>query len=698
MTVFCRKRILLFSLLIAVLVSGTAEAGGVVLALSGGGSRGLAHIGVIEVLQEEGIPIVGIVGTSMGAISGGLVASGYSPEELRRIFSEMDMANILTERVNPIYLPQGHKGPAPKGRISWITVTDEGKTQGPTGILSGVGVLEMFSDLVSRVEITRFDELPIPFAAVATDLETGEKVVLQSGNLAEAMRASMAIPALFAPWPMGDTKLVDGGIVSNLPVNTARELFPGYPVIAVDVSGKLRDDSEIRSVLDVVDQALNILTRRNVQEEIRNADLVLSPPVKGHAILDFSRAEEIMDDGRATALRQIGAIRSIAADAPPPPQRIPLDIRSTVSALKVEGATARLGERIVSRYSHWIGNPLDLHAVSRASTEIGKLENVQVVNYRLDEAGPDVEIVFIVHRKPKFEMSFGGYITNLHPYRWLYASGIRRGLIHDDDLLQFNMKIAEQWGADLSYLTSSDLETAWEVLFSAQKWELNTLNQGNKSWYRYALGVSKRFPLGDWGAEVGFAGEYVDGKHQTSDSYGPTFSLLMNTLDSATDPTSGTLFSLHSWWPDGEEILYRATYFKAMKMRSNWRVYLRLGYAEGDESGDGRHGVFLGGAEELYSYANRPIQGERMFWANLAFRMMVMKSWWGSLYMEGFGGLGYVFNDGGTRIKDAWELGIALSVPGFLLDGKLMFLYDDEGDFKVGFTIGNPIWGHYPLP
>ncbi|HCL78405.1 MAG TPA: hypothetical protein DIC53_00385 [Synergistaceae bacterium] len=698
---FGAKKILM-SLLSALLLmlsgSGTANAGGIVLALSGGGSRGLAHIGVIEALQEAGIPVAGIVGTSMGAVSGGLVASGYSPRELREILSGIDMENLLAERSNPLYVPQGRQGPVSKARISWFTVTEDGKAQGPSGILAGVGLLERFSELVARVDVSRFDELPIPFAAVATDLETGNKVVLRSGSLASAMRASMAIPGVFAPWPMGDTKLVDGGIVSNLPVDTAQEVFPGYPVVAVDVTEALRDGDDIRSAIDVVEQSLTILTRQNVQDEIKRADFVISPQTAGQTMLDFSRAEEIIDGGYQATLPHVAAIRRLADTAPPVAQMLPIEVRSVVSAIRVEGADARLAGRIVAKYSAWMGRTVDMRAVNRASRELAQLENIQAVEYRLDEVGPNVEVVFMVNRRPKLEIGVGGYTTNLHPYRWLYIQGVRRGLLHDDDALYFNLRAGEQWGIDLNYLTDSDFGEAWEIFASAQKWEIDTLNKGHRSWRRYALGAAKRFALGPWGASIGFAAEYVDGERWDDDSYGPTFSLVMNTLNSATDPTSGSLFQFQSWWPDGEEILYRATYFKAMRLAGKWRAYLRLGFAEGDERRDGRHGVFLGAAEELYSYANNPIQGERMAWANVAFRLMGMKNWWGGTYMELFGGYGHVYGDGGERLREAWEAGLALSVPIFLLDGKLFFLYDDEGDFKVGFTIGTPVWGHYPLP
>ena len=205
--------------------------------------------------------------------------------------------------------------------------------------------------------------------------------------------------------------------------------------------------------------------------------------------------------------------------------------------------------------------------------------------------------------------------------------------------------------------------------------------------------------MGSFQAGLGYAFERVHTGGIDFDASGPTFFLTSDTLNDSTDPTKGSLFHLQAWWPDMEEVLYRATYFQATKLSDNWRFYFRAGFAEGDETAaGGNRAVYLGAAEELYSYSGNPIQGERMFWWNAAFRRILMKSWWGALNTEVFGGMGFVYDDTGDRYRDVWEAGVSFSIPGFLFDGKLMFLYNDEKDFKVGFFIGSPVWGHYPLP
>ncbi|MGD9821463.1 MAG: patatin-like phospholipase family protein [Aminobacteriaceae bacterium] len=685
--------------LILIFAAGPASArGGVVLALSGGGTRGLAHIGVLEVLEEEGIPIAGIVGTSMGSIIGGLAASGYSSAELREVIAGLDLTNLLSEKTNPIFVPLSQDSVSPRSKVPWVAISSSGDVVGPLGGMSGVKLLERFAQLASRSQIVRFDELAIPFAAVATDLETGEKVVLRTGSLATAMRASMAIPALFDPWPVGGKLLVDGGLVSNLPVETAKELFPGYPVIAVDVSGTLKKRKDIRSLVDVIDQSLTIFTRRNVENEIMKADLVISPSVAGVPIFDLTHASRLIESGRQATMDRMAAIRNLAENAPPVAQRESLCIAATVASIRVEGATADLERRIKNRYRYWIGKPLSNINMVRASREIGDQEDVLAVDYRFEEAGENLDVIFVVQRNPELEINFGGYTTNLHPHRWVYIHGVRRDLFTDGDSLRFNAKVGSQWGIDASYLTSPEKSKSWELTLSAQNWELET-NKGTRSWDRYAAGVTRRFAMGSFQAGLGYAFERVHTGGIDYDASGPTLFLTSNTLNDPTDPTSGALFHLQAWWPDMEEVLYRATYFQAARLSDNWRFYFRAGFAEGDETAAGGiRAVFLGAAEELYSYSGNPIQGERMFWWNAAFRRILMKSWWGALNTEIFGGMGFVYDDTGNRYRDAWEAGISFSVPGFLFDGKLMFLYNDEKDFKVGFFIGSPVWGHYPLP
>ena len=227
---------------------------GVVLVLCGGGMKGLAHIGVFEVLERENIPIAAVIGTSMGAIMGGLYSAGYTPAEMRELLAKVDLMEIMSGRA----VMEGDKGafnraPAPNDALFSVTVNSDNQTQGRRAALNAKNLYAFLSELTADVTVTDFDYLRYPFAAVATNLLNGDTVVLRNGNLASALRASMSIPIVFDPWPMDDMLLVDGGLKANLPVLEAKKIFPGHPIVAVNLSPEdiTKKDSEMRSMFDV---------------------------------------------------------------------------------------------------------------------------------------------------------------------------------------------------------------------------------------------------------------------------------------------------------------------------------------------------------------------------------------------------------------------------------------------------------------
>ena len=200
---------------------------GIVLVLSGGGTKGLAHIGVLEILERENIPIAAIVGTSMGAVIGGIYASGYSAAEMKEIISDLDMMEIISNRSSAEAADINYNKPPSSGSAIFNVFMDEKKKpRSNRGMLRAKGLYSFLNEMTARVTVTDFNLLPIPFAAMATDLETGESVVLRDGNLASALRASLSIPGIFEPWEMNGRLFVDGGLRANLPVLEAKRLFP----------------------------------------------------------------------------------------------------------------------------------------------------------------------------------------------------------------------------------------------------------------------------------------------------------------------------------------------------------------------------------------------------------------------------------------------------------------------------------------
>lgn len=274
------------------------------LALSGGGARGAAHIGVLKVLEEMRIPIDCIAGTSMGSIVGGMYALGMTPAEIEELVATIDWSDAFVDGI-----PRGGRSFRRKRDDDFYLVRRRPGISGftlrfPPGILTGQKIDLLLKRHTLPVAAVRdFDDLGIPYRAVATDIETGGQLVLAGGDLALAIRASMSIPIVFAPREIGGRLLVDGGIANNLPIDVVREMGADI-VIAVDISTPLAGRDEIVSVLDITDQITTILTRRNIDMQIgtlAGGDILIQPDLGDITTASFGRAAEAVPVGYAAA-------------------------------------------------------------------------------------------------------------------------------------------------------------------------------------------------------------------------------------------------------------------------------------------------------------------------------------------------------------------------------------------------------------
>ena len=688
--------VILLACMLAFNFNSSANAG-VVLVLSGGGTKGFAHLGVIEALEENGVQIVGIVGTSMGSLMGALRASGYSTQDMRRIVRELDLPALLSENTGPMFVLTGNDTRAKSSTISALTYKKQNGQRGPKGILTGDKLYLYFSELMRHVAETDFSKLPIPYAAVATDVQSGRKVVLQNGNLAAAMRASMSIPALFEPWEIDGRLLIDGGVTSNLPVYTAQELFPDAPIVAVDISDALEQDAQVNSYVDVINQALTILMRRTTDEEGAAADILLRPAVGGLGMLDVGNSDMIIKFGYDAAMAKIDEIKALSEQGPTLLVATKEKFESNiVGDIEIHGLPEKLAVLVRKEYLSWVGKPVDEDKISKSVENLMAAQSVALANYQLGrtESG-DVLVRIDIRQDPELNIGLSGYTTNLHQNRWLYLKGSARGLLSEYDMLSGVVRIGEQMGIDLSYQTAPKPMDAWQINLSTQDWEIN-----HHDWDLYSAGVSRLFNIGDVNAGLGVAYSHIDGDEVSpkdkTDNVGPTFFIGKDTLDMPSDPTKGYSWRASFWWPDFDEINYRLNYFKPLEVSSVWRTYFRLGFAEGDMNKRGES-VFLGGAEELYSISDIPIEAERMVWTNLALRRIITRSAMGIVAGEIFGSYGYAMDKEWHKINSAWELGLAVSLPNNFVDVKFAVMYGSE-QFKAGFFLGVPIWDHYPLP
>jgi NTE family protein len=286
------------------------------LVLSGGGARGAAHIGVLKVLEELRIPVDCVVGTSMGAIVGAAYASGMSPQRIEETVRDADWNSLLSDQP-PRAERSVYAKEVERSRVGGLEVgvRKDGLVL-PQGVLVGHQLHFFLQKVVSQARTDRFDELPIPYRAIATDFETGGMVVLDQGDLATAIRASMSVPGAFAPVERDGRILVDGGLVRNLPIDVARQMGAEI-VIAVNVGTPLLRREELTSLVSAAAQTLSILTEQNVQASLGTLgprDVLVAPDLGDVTAGDFQRSTEAIPTGEAAARAVADRLAGLSVD------------------------------------------------------------------------------------------------------------------------------------------------------------------------------------------------------------------------------------------------------------------------------------------------------------------------------------------------------------------------------------------------
>jgi NTE family protein len=334
-----------------------------VLALSGGGARGIAHIGVLRALEENGIVVDGIAGTSMGALVGALYASGYRAKELRTIIVSFDWNNAFSGRPERVLVPLTRRlGEEPAllslGFEPWKVLL-------PASALSDYGIGRfLIRHLAGPGYLAGrdFDRLPIPFRAVAARLDNAERVVLARGDLARATRASLSIPIFFPPVDWEGTLLVDGGVADNIPVGVARGMGADV-VLAVDITSPPLEPSEWRTLTGVGAQVSDALLEARNRTYRETPDFQIRPDLGRHRATEYVDFDGLIESGYAAALRIIGPLKERLGPIPPPPAPPaagrPLE-GTPIVEIAVEG-NQRTSQALIRRtFSIPLGRPFDM--------------------------------------------------------------------------------------------------------------------------------------------------------------------------------------------------------------------------------------------------------------------------------------------------------------------------------------------------
>jgi NTE family protein len=363
------------------------------LVLSGGGARGMAHIGVLKVLEDLKIPIDCIAGTSMGAVVGGLYASGMSAQQIDSTMRSVDWQEAFRDAPPRRDLAFRRKQDDRNFLVRLPLGLKHGKVLLPKGFIQGQKLQETLRQLTLPFSnSTNFDLLPTPFRAVATDLETGNAVLLAKGDLAIAMRASISAPGVFAPVESNGRLLVDGGLAENLPINVARAMHADILIVS-DVSFPLLPRSRLDSAVEISNQMLAILVRKDSDRQratLTPQDILIEPQLGAFSATDFTVSADVIARG-ATAAQ--GAMEKLAewrvGDAA---YRDYLARRAarepglpSIQFVRVDHDSKRYEKTILAQMQPLVGKPLDLDEVGKRITELYGLGNFETLDYTLVE-------------------------------------------------------------------------------------------------------------------------------------------------------------------------------------------------------------------------------------------------------------------------------------------------------------------------
>lgn len=431
------------------------------LALSGGGARGVTHIGILRALERMHIPIDYVAGTSMGAIVGGLYAAGATTQDLETLVRTTDWGEILSDRPTRDMLSFREKEDD-RRYIEGLDLGLDAKGLHVTeGLINGQKFLFMLESNTLKVStIVNFDDLPIPFRCVATDLATGDKFVFSKGSLPWAIRASMSLPAIFTPVEEEGHILVDGGIADNLPVDVVRAMGADV-VIAVDIGTPPLDCNQINSPVAVYGQVLNVLMQKEIRAQAGNATLLLRPPLGRVGIMDFPNSlklipvgEKIVEDNAAALAKYAVSAEEYAAWEAR--VRGPLPPPSTVDFVEFAGTDPADEARLRDKMKTRPGEPIDIKKLQEDLLLVYDTGDYAAVNYEIVQRGDKKGVVITARPDPigPNYIRFGTELSSDFKYNsnWSIFAGLRFTRLN---------RLDAEWKSDLEIGLNQRLYTEW---------------------------------------------------------------------------------------------------------------------------------------------------------------------------------------------------------------------------------------------
>ena len=440
------------------------------LVLSGGGAKGLAHIGVLKVIDSLGIKVDYVAGTSMGAIVGGLYASGYNGEQLDSIFSNVNIDALLQD-----YTPREAKSFYEKRNDEIYALTlpfNKFKLGLPSGLSKGLYNFNLLSSLTHHVSHVRdFDELPIPFLCIATDAETGEKVVLDSGVLAQSMIASGALPTLYSPVEINGKVLIDGGVVDNYPIEELKARGVDI-VIGVDVQDGLKTREDLKGVTSVLAQINNFSMIEKMEGKQKATNIYIKPDIKGFTVVAFDKGKEIIGKGKEKALGMINQLLPLANFDSPKNARTSLQDSIFIKDIITNTLDNFTRAYIIGKLKFKKNTKISINQFQKGILNLNATQNFSAISYSFDKMQDGERLLLQLKENQNTTfLKFG-----LH-YDDLFKSGIllnytKKRLITKNDVASLDLILGDNIRYNFDYYIDNGFY--WSFGFNSK---LTTFNR-----------------------------------------------------------------------------------------------------------------------------------------------------------------------------------------------------------------------------
>jgi NTE family protein len=683
---------------------------------SGGGAKGLAHIGVLKVLEEVNMPVDYITGTSMGALVGGLYAIGYSPEFMQDLVLGLNWNELFSDEVKRIHMPMEEK--YWDGQYLITLPFSQGRLRLPAGLVAGQHISMLLSGLTwDYLQHTSYSDLPIPFACVATDLENGDAHVMNEGILAQSIRASISIPTVFTPVTIDGRTVVDGGVVRNLPVSDVKNMGADI-VIGINVSEGLKYADSLRTLIDIMDQTVGFKMYQSVSEEAKLADLLIEPDVKNVGILDFQMAMEIVNLGEMAAREHYDWLKNLAdsLNAIEPYNRRPeltanYSRAVDIADIRIGGLEYYSAGQLKNQIQMEIGTRTNPAALNNVIERLHSLQYFHRITYSLQPAEDEAYILNVsVVEREQSTFRFGFRYDNYTNANLLFNSTLKNLVTRGSTLrLTASLGLEPVLDAQLIRYVGSGNTIGFQgrMNYELKKFDLyddkgiRTSSFDNNSIYAELMFfpvASSRFLIGGGVREEFYSASsgigFLDLDQAWSNLHLITGLIWYDNLDKTFFPHSGHSVRLNGLrsFPIGNngesfwraELIWRSYYSLSETLTFTTRGH--FGFIEGNQI-PVHHNFFMAGDRGFAGLKRYEVNGTEMKWSQVGLRYEFVESTYAELLLN-TGNAKPIFDRGILGQKYNWGWGLSLGMETIIAPVQLVFSGGDRHNLLISFAIG----------